>query len=227
MKRSKINDHQMLTRLAAFSARYAGLFPEYTAAPQVVDALGAAVTRLSAHAASVVTGAEAVRAATNAREAARTALRQQLDLVDHTARALKLDKFKAKRPRTDQALLNLGCAFLAEAELHKAEFVQCGLKPEVLHSAIDALKKACNTLIEGKALRAGAIQEFEKTLVEAYAEADKLNALVQNTLRDHPTVIAAWDVARRIDRRTGRKSATSAPPSAPADANPAESSVSP
>ena len=113
----------------------------------------------------------------------------------------------------DQALINAGHHFAAAAVPLKEQFIFQGRPPdfiEDLKAAVAELEAAISSQVDAKASRKAAIQEFDKTLEEALNLLKRLDALVANTMTENPTVMAAWNLARHVERVPVR-SAKSAP----------------
>ena len=90
---------------------------------------------------------------------------------------------------------------------------------ENLKEAVTQLETAITSQAASLASRLGARREFEKTLKQGLTLLQRLDVLVLNTMADNPTVMAAWEVARRLDpaSRTAmtvpeEKQATADPP---------------
>lgn len=226
MKRTDMQDYQMLTKVVDFAANNVGLFPKTSAAPEIVAALGSAVRQLSDQARSQVSSQAALRVSRNARAAARDALRRRLALSDQVARALNSDKFRAPLKRGDQALIDSGHALTADAESLKKDFIKHGLPLEETAAAVEALERAILDYTAGKAMRASAIREFGKTMGEAMSYVKRLDVLVATTLLDNPTAVASWTVARSVNRSAGRKPAVT-PPVPPSSDLPHDASKAP
>ncbi len=223
MKRLKIHEYQMLTRVVDFGTKHVGEFPQFTAANEIVAALGSAVAKLSQQLSSQVLGQAQIRVSRQARISAREALRAQLERMDQTAQALNIDKFQLPSKRTDSALIAAGRAFAADAESLKGEFLQHGLRLEDLKAAVQELESAIQGQTQGRAIRSSAIREFERTMEDAQEQLQRLEALVVNTLQDNPAALASWEVARRIES-TGHRKRTSPVPEDPPKAAPAAAS---
>jgi len=201
--RQRIQEYRMLTRVVDFGAKHLGLFPERTVAGELLAQITAAVGKLPEYATWQVTGNESVRTSSRKRTAAREAVKTQMDAILQTARALKFQGFSIPKDPKEEDLINGARSFAQAAEPLKREFIQHGLPPafvENLNAAIQDLEEALLKRAAGKAARSGAIREFNKLLDEALNLLDRFEALVDNTMADNPSVMAAWHVARHVER---------------------------
>ena len=200
MKRQKIQKYQMLARVADFLAKHVGLFPKHTAAVGLLAALQSIVARLSGLAASQVTNNAAIRTGSNARAAARKALRTLLELFNQTAQTLRLDGFLMPVHKNDQELIDAGHHFALLAEPFKDEFILQGLLIENLNGAVQALEAAALSQAAGREGRSAAIRDFDNTLGEALNYLQRFQVIVSSTMPDNPAFLAGWNVARHLDR---------------------------
>src|SRR5262245_7331841 len=103
--------YEMLVRVRDFGAKYAERFPSSSLGGQAFDTVTAAVAELSQHTASLLSGRGTTREGVTSKAVAREALRDDLDAIVRTARAIALDtpgiddKFRAPRGNGDQMLL--------------------------------------------------------------------------------------------------------------------------
>jgi len=167
MKSQKIKTYQMLTRVDDFASSRAGLFPKHTAAGDLAAAIGPPVAQLSGFLDAEQSSGSAIRIRSNARAAARAALKTQLESIDRTARALNIEDFWMPHKGADQALINAGHHFAAAAVPLKEQFIFQGRPPdfiEDLKAAVAELEAAISSQVDAKASRKAAIQEFDKTL---------------------------------------------------------------
>lgn len=220
MKRQKIYTQQMLARVLDFGETHLKLFPDTSAAADLIASLSTAVTRLGGHASFQVSGNGAIRTSAVSRKDARAALKMKLDMMDQTARALKLNQFYMPRNRTDAAYIAAGKSFAREASVIRDDFVKQGMPPdfiETLSAAVQDVQRAELDHTSSKGARSGSIAEFESTLKQALKDLRRFDALVLNTLADHPGLMAAWNIARRVGRASGGRPAAAA--AAPPDAS--------
>ena len=134
-----------------------------------------------------------------------------------TARALALDtpgletKFRMPRSGTDQALLTAGRAFAADAVPLAGAFQQHEMPAnfiDELHADIAALEEALSGRARSRDAHVVATAALEATVERGSKAVQRLHAIVRNKFRDDPAVLAAWESASHVERR----SRTVAPP---------------
>src|SRR6266404_1221657 len=116
MNRKNMQNYQMLTRTVEFAANHLGLFPKNSAAAEILDTMKSGVSQLSEKGSARVSAESAMRISRNARTAAREKLQGCLATADRIARLLRSDKIRFPAARTEQALIDSGHAFAADAE---------------------------------------------------------------------------------------------------------------
>ena len=129
MKRQQVYTLQMLARVFDFGQIYAKMFPETSAARHLIASLGSAIMKLGGQASLQVSGTGEIRTSLVSRRNARKALKTKLDLIDQTARALKLSQFYLPRNKTDAAYIAAGKAFARQAKSIKDRFIKQGCQP--------------------------------------------------------------------------------------------------
>jgi len=203
MKAQKTHQHQMLERVFDFGLNHLDLFPGGSVAKDVIDMIGLLVKKLNGHASSHVAGTGQLKTTTISRNEARKVLKYKLDLIEQTARVLKLDQFYLPRPKTDAAWIAAGQAFAQHAAPLKKDFIKQGLPADFIESLIAAvadLQSASLKQNSTKGAKSSSAAEYDETLKQAMNELKRLDALVKNTLADNPGVMAAWKVARKVGR---------------------------
>src|SRR2546423_7317743 len=169
MNRINVQQYQMLTRVVDFGAQNVSLFPETTAAAEILKGLAFAVSRVSGQASLQVRSEAALRTSRSARGAAREALKTRLALSEQIALALKSDKFRAPRRKGDQGLIHAGHAFAAEGVSLTEEFAKYGLPQfsDSMNAAVQDLEDAILGYSNGNAMRSGAIRELGSSMAAA------------------------------------------------------------
>jgi hypothetical protein len=218
---------EMLTRVRDFGAAHAALFPETALGGQLFDVLSVAVEDLTREAVTQTSGVSSVQQATASRSGAREALRESLQAITRTARAMALDtpglenKFRLPRSGSDQALLNTARAFAADAAQVKAQFIRHELPAtflEDLQTDIADLERAIGSQNTGRGAHVTATASIDAAIERGMNAVRKLDAVVRNKFRDDPATLAAWESARHIERagrgprRTNGEPAASPPP---------------
>jgi len=209
MNQTKIQRYEMLTRVADFAARNVSLFPKKTAALELTKDIQSAVARLSQSKTTQTAARDQLRAIRSQRLAKLAALRSQVDAIHETAEALKITGFSLPAKKGTSALFDTARSYATSVAALKSQFVRHGLPSEFidnLESAAEDLQAAIDIQVTARGQLKGAIQDFDKTLDEAQGYLERFEALLSNSMADNHSVMAAWEVARRIDRtRSYRK----------------------
>jgi hypothetical protein len=209
MIQTKIQRYEMLTRVADFAARNVSLFPKKTAAVELTKDIQSAVARLSQSKVAQTTARDQLRTSRSQRMAKQAALRSQVVAIHETAGALKMTGFSLPAKRGTSALFDAARSYATAVATLKSQFVWHGLPSaftDNLESATEDLQVAIDAQVAARAQLKAAIQDFDKTLDEAQGYLERFEALLSNAMSDNHTVIAAWEVARRLDRpRSSRK----------------------
>jgi len=209
MRRFDIHRYDMLVRVNAFGAAHRDLFPANAFGGRTFTALGTAVRQMNGYLTSEGSGHGAAREGALSKAAARAALRDALESVARTARALALDtpglegKFRMPARFNDHDLATAARVFVADATPLAVGFITHGLPKSFLadlRAQLDAFERAAQAHMAARETRAAARAGIESALEDALTIHQRLDAVVPNRLRDNPTVYAAWTTARRMAR---------------------------
>jgi hypothetical protein len=209
MKTIDIHRYSMLVRVSDFGAAHRDLFPAAGTAGRLFAAVSKAADELRAQVATQATGLIAARAGAMSKAAARDGLRQALEGIARTARAIGTPEFAARFQlpgRSDHGLTTAACAFGEAAAPLKAEFVAHGLPKaflDDLQAALDAFERATRDRFAARGTGAAARAGIDSTIDVALAALTRLDAIVVNTLQGKPTLLAAWASARHVTRVRG------------------------
>ena len=159
---------------------------------------------------SFVTNAREFVNVSGAKGDARKELRDILRTIARTARTVGMDdpevrgKFRIpKGSLSDQALLSTARSFVAEATPLKDSFVAYGLSADfadVFGQKIEAFEEHSVRHNTSKSARASDNAGVAAALDELDAEVERLDTIMRNTFADDPETLAAWDLARRVER---------------------------
>ena len=208
--------YEMLVRVRDFGVTYAERFPSPSIGGQAFAAVQAAVDHLSEHAASLLSGRGSAREGTTSKAVAREALRDDLDAITRTARAMALDtpgvddKFRPPRGTGDQTLLNAARAFARDAGPLVTQFVAHDMPEdfmEDLDKDIKEFEAAIRDRETGKDMNVAARASIESSMEAGLDAVRRLDAVVPNRLRDDAAAVAVWERARRIEYRSSRAKA--------------------
>ena len=172
---------------------------------------------------SEASGFGAAREGVLSKKAARAALRETLDTIARTARALALDtpgvdgKFRLPSGQSDYALVTTARMYVAGAAPLAGSFVSHGLPSTFLadlRARLDAFERAAQDHVAARETGVIARAGIESAMKAALAALQRLDAFVPNRLRNEPELRAAWTSARRVTRTrtSGDQGAPTLPP---------------
>src|SRR5882672_8528974 len=142
---------QMLGRVDAFGDALTNDFAANSVGKGLFTSLKTAITDAQGHAAAEASGRTSARHGTGTRAEARDALREDIEAISRTARAMAddvpgvLNKFPAPPRDNDSALINAGRASVADATPFKAQFIAHELPQDFLEDLtadIEAFQEA-------------------------------------------------------------------------------------
>lgn len=225
MEEKEIRRYEMVTRVRDFGAERAASFPAATLGGELFAAVDAAARELAGHVAAQISGGSAAQQGTATKAASRAALREQLEMIRRTARSMSLtapaldSKFRIPRNSTDQELLGTARAFAADATPLKGDFLRFALPADFLdelNEQIEEFEAATSRQQKGKGHQVSATAAIDETLERALSAVRQLDAIVRNTFRQQPSLLAAWESARHVERTARTKKTTeTAPPAKP------------
>lgn len=224
MKDSATRRLETLIRVRQYGASHAATFPANSRGAEVLAEVDAAITELETHASAQHSGKSALSANTTLTASARAELREDLEAIRRTARAMSHatpgleDKFRLPRSPRDQELLAAARSFAADVVSLKAEFVRRGLPADFVED-LNADVEAFAASIDGKAQKAGervaATAAIDSAVERGVNAVRELDAIVRNTFRQDPAALAEWTSASHTERAPR---AAHAAPNAPPDA---------
>src|SRR5436309_13258870 len=139
-----------------------------------------------------------MRISGNARTAAREKLQGCLATADRIARLLRSDQIRFPAARTEQALIDSGHAFAADAASMAKDFIKHGLDPEEVSAAVVALENAIRDYSNAKATRYAAIEKSAKVLEETTTAVNRFDTRVAAFLKDDAERTAAHNIERTL-----------------------------
>ena len=199
--------YDMLLRVRAFAHAHPALFPSSTIAGRALAEIVAAVEEFKGHAAGHESCRGSAREALVTKAAARERLRDDVDAIVRTARAMNLetpgtgDRFLRPIGTTDLALLNAARALARDAAALEETLARFNLPAdflEVLERDIATFEEARMRRAAGIGAHVSARVALETTLANAMRAVRLLDAAVPNQLRDARQTLASWTRARRV-----------------------------
>src|SRR5256714_7281987 len=195
-------------------------FPEGSKAAASIAKIIQLIERIKAHDISSVTNAREIANVSGAKGDARKELRDILRVIARTARTVGMDdpelKGKFRMPKgslSDQALLSTARSFVAEATPLKERFVAYGLSADFVNTygqKIAAFEERSVRHNTSRSARASDNAGVAAALDELDAEVERLDTIMRNTFADDHETLAAWDLARRLERLPQRHKARNA-----------------
>lgn len=190
-------------------------FPAGSKGAESVARIGQLIERVNALGASSATNARTLRAVVDAKADARKELREALRAISRTARAIGLDdpdlKDKFRLPGgtlTDQLLLSTARSFVAEATPIKERFVAYGMSADfadALGQKIAAFEGHASVHHASRSARASDNASVAAALDELDTEIERLDAVMRNTFAQDPATLAAWEIARHLERASKKR----------------------
>jgi hypothetical protein len=217
--------YQMFLRVRDFGVEHTTDFAADSLGRQLFVKLTGLVSTLEGHAASESSKHGAAKQGTTTRADARQALRENLDPIRRTARALADevtgigDKFRMPPTGNDTLLLNVARAVLADATPLAARFIAHEMSAHFLDDLRDdiaALEAAISEQSSGVGQRVAAGAAIDATMEEGTNTMRKLDVIVKNKYADNPAVLAHWTSASHTERTPRRNRSASPPPPPPA-----------
>ena len=201
--------YDMLIRVRSFGAAHRDLFPASTLGGRMFAALDSALHELSADVVTEAVRQSGARGGVALKDDARTALREALDAIARTARALALDRpnlegrFRLRGGRSDHDLATVTRMFLADAAPLSRAFVSHGLPTRFLVDLRARLAEFERAAVDHVAAREAQIvagARIGKAMRSALGALQRLDAIVPNRLCGDAVLQAAWVSSRRVRR---------------------------
>lgn len=213
MNDNEIRRRQTFVRVRDFGQAHADDFTTGSLGQQQFSALVTVITELDGHAASEASAFGDERRGTQTRSQAREALRDDLDAINRTARAMADDvpgidnKFRLPRGNNDSQLINAARAFLADATPLKTQFIAHEMPAdflEDLQADITALEAAISDQSTGVGNHVAASAAIDAAIAKGMDIVRKLDAIVRNKYANNPAVLAEWTSASHTERAPRR-----------------------
>jgi hypothetical protein len=209
MEDTQIRKFDMFNRVRDYGISNAVKFPPNSLASELFGSVNSIVKELSIHAVKKDSGNKDSRRGTATKATLREELREDMLAISRTARFMTFtepryeDKFRMPRNGGDQALLTSARAFAEDAAAFVSEFVRRELPEnfiEELNNKIQRFEKAVSDRNLGAENRVIAVTAIDQTVERGMDTVRELDSLVKNKFRNDPTMLAAWDRARHIER---------------------------
>ena len=195
----------------------------------VSTTLGTIITELDGYAQAEASGMANQRQGTATRALARTALHDDLEAINRTARSMANEvpgineKFRMPPTGNDQILLTAARAFGAEAEPLASQFIAHELPANFLadlDAGIAALEAAINDQSSGTSNHAAMSDAIDDAIDRGINVVRKLDAIVKNKYANNPAVLGEWASASHNERAPRQKQTTAPQPPSPSPPSP-------
>ncbi|MBD0373210.1 MAG: hypothetical protein ICV60_20385 [Pyrinomonadaceae bacterium] len=210
MKDSLRRRYEMLLRVRDFGVQYATFFLANTLAHLLFIELGVIIGEIEQLAAAQQSNSRGAREGTTNRGESRTDLREEMEAMSATARAMAIstpgmeDKFRMPRGNcNDVDLLNAARAFAADALPLKDEFIRHEMPEDFLdrlNAAIVALEQAIDRQQRSRRSQVSSTSTLDDAVERGVNKVRQLDPIVRNKFRDDPGKLAEWENARHTTR---------------------------
>jgi hypothetical protein len=232
---SEMNDNQarrfqMLVRANNYGRQHLTEYANGSRGRDLFVTLGGIVTELTDHTSAESSGIGSAREGTATRAAAREALRDDLEVINRTARAIAEttpgmdDKFRMPRGNNDQALLNAARAFAADLDPLSALFIGHELPADFLSDLnldINNMQAAIDNQANAVEDHVAAGVAIDDSIEQGMQAVRVLDAIVRNRYANDPAKIAEWATASHVERSPRRSHpAAPSPPASEAESPP-------
>lgn len=216
--------HQMFMRVQDFGSGHTTEFAATSLGRQLFTSLSTIVDELGSKGAAEVSGAGLSRQGTTTRQQARAALREDLEAINRTARAMADevpgldDKFRVPRNNNDQQLLNAARAAAVDAVPLSAQFIAHEMLADFLEDLnvdIEAMEAAMSEQSGGIGHRVAAAAAIDDAIDRGNEAVRKLDAIVRNKYANNPATLAEWTSASHTERAPRRKKDAGGLPTGP------------
>jgi hypothetical protein len=209
MNGDETRKYEMLARVREFGVSHAAAFAPGTFGADLLAQIAAAVDQLSSYSAAQATGTGTVRAGTATRKLARETLRDDLELMRRTAKAISvrrpgtLEKFRLPPLGRDQGLLDAARAFAAEAAPLRADFALHEMGDAffaTLEAHIAAFEQSLTMQRRGREARVTATAAIDGAIAAGVGAVRQLDSIVHNKFAADEVALTAWKNATRLRR---------------------------
>jgi Tfp pilus assembly protein PilO len=213
---------EMLGRVKDFTAPRAAQFPTESIAGQLVATINATVAELSQFASEKASRKTDFRKKQNQKADARETLRESVNTISRTARAMSnripavADKFQVPRNLNDVSLLATARAFANDAVPFLADFQSYELPADFLtelHLDIADFAAAVSERNTAAESASTTLTFIEESIARGVAAVLELDVILKNRYRDDTASLNAWLRASHVERPS--RTAAVAPASQP------------
>jgi hypothetical protein len=211
----------MFIRVRDFGTGHANEFAPASLGKTLFTNITTIVSELDGHAAAQSSSAGSQYQGTTTRGQARGQLRDALEAIARTARAMSTDvpgiadKFRVPHNNNDHELLVAARAFATDASPFASQFIAHELAADFLaelNADIAALEAAMSDQSGGVGGHVAARAAIDDTINRGNEIVRKLDAIVRNKYANQPATLAEWTSASHTERAPRRSHPTTPPP---------------
>jgi hypothetical protein len=224
------NQLAALVRVHDLGAQHPTLFPAGKLTGELMAIIDSVVEQLQAHTTTQATSTSAARQGSASKNSARSALRDDLEMINLAAHAMALDdpsliaRFRIPHGN-DHELLIAARVFAAAARPMKNEFIRFGMPEDFLEDLdadITAFEQATAARNQGVENQAASVAAIDTVLARGMKALKQLDLILRIVLKDDVGMRTAWMTASHVERVPHRRKKPSAPAPPPAPSKPAQ-----
>ena len=225
---------EMFVRVKNFGASVAGDFAPNSVGQRLFATVAGVVLEIEAQASLKVSGIGSARQGTITRGQARADLRDTLEAINRTARAMAdvvpglENKFRVPRDANDQQLLATARSFAADVVPFSAHFTDHELPVDFvggLNSEIAAMEAAIDSQSNGVGDHIAARAALDDAITQGVDAVRKLGAIVKNKYGEQPAKLAEWTSVSHTERARRRTSPVPPEPTGPTVSTPKNKTI--
>ena len=201
----------MLTRVRDFGVTHSNSFPNNSLGGELFTEVAQIVQKLEDFASEKSSSTRESRQSTTSRTIARTTLKEWVEAIHRTARAIAVhtpgmdEKFSLPKHFTDQNLISSARAFASDVLPLKAEFIRHEMAANFiteLNAAIDEFDRAISSRNHSSEARFSAIASLGATIQQGIQAVLQLDAIVRNKFKNDKILTGAWAQATKVERQS-------------------------
>jgi hypothetical protein len=213
MHKGEIRILEMLVRVRQYILSRINAFPASSPGHDLYLIVNASIENMERLATDQAMHAHAVREKTALKKIADDALRNIMEAMSRTARAISKripgveEKFRLPSKKDGQTWLAFGRGFATEAEPFAEEFVSRGMAPDFiddLKARALAVEQALDARAQKEAEQVAATAGIREAAEQGLAAVRELESIVRNIYGDNEAELAAWESASHVERAPRR-----------------------
>ena len=218
-----IKRYEMLKRTRDFGVAQTAAFPEGSFGKELFATVAQVVGELDSQSTNQSSGIGTAQSIAATKSVTREDLREMILAINRTARVMAFEtpglenKFRLPRGTNDQALLNAGRAFAADAAPLKADFLKHEMPTdfiERLNQLIAGFEKVSTEKATAVGSHVTAKIAMDETVARGLQAVRQLDVIIRNKFNGDPATLANWTRASHVACRV-RNNTPETPPTDP------------